>query len=52
MQCLIGILILLVGIICGFATGEAVCMTTYTEWLEKSQKNFEKKMMKKLEEMK
>jgi len=51
MQCLIGIMILLIGFMCGFIIGEASCMTTYTEWLEKRQRNFEKKMMKILEDM-
>lgn len=51
MQCLIGILILLIGIICGFVTGEAVCMNTYTEYLDKRQRAFEKKMMKILEDL-
>lgn len=51
MQCLIGILILLVGLMCGFIIGEASCMTTYTEWLEKSQRAFEKKIMKIMEDM-
>ena len=51
MQCLIGILILLVGLMCGFIVGEASCMNTYTEWLEKRQRAFEKKIMKIMEEM-
>lgn len=51
MQCLIGILILLVGLMCGFIVGEASCMNTYTEHLDKMQRAFEKKIMKIMEEI-
>lgn len=50
MMVLIMILTFIVAFLCGFIAGEGCCMNTYTENLDKRQRQFEKRLMKKVEE--